>query len=230
MRIWKNSCLAKNLSFANNRPFDSITSCRWLDNHLTMDKTPTVQNTKYGSPAFRAGLFPGDRLLELDGKRIESIEHLKRMVQDLETLEVPISFQRGEHTFTTPLQLNKDKKIGASFTEGVSDVTEVWIKEGQTNPKRSESNGSEKFINPFPKNSPWVTLFRNLGWISLMGLSLALFTRILTDVPVSSDLLIVLGLSFLINTFFSHQLQVSIDTRWITAETFKVLKETRKPE
>jgi membrane-associated protease RseP (regulator of RpoE activity) len=195
-----------------------------------MDKTPTVQNTKYGSPAFRAGLYPGDRLLELDGKKIESIEHLKSMVQRLETLEVPISFQRGEHTFTTPLRLDADRKIGASFTEGISDVTEVWVKEGQKPTKKTEAELSSNFTNPFPKNSDWVTLFRNVGWLSLLGLALSLLTRIFTEIPVPRDLLYIFAFFFMLNTFFAHQLQISNDMRWMSGETHKALKESKKAE
>ncbi len=195
-----------------------------------MDKTPTVQNTKYGSPAFRAGLYPGDRLLELDGKKIESIEHLKSMVQRLETLEVPISFQRGEHTFTTPLRLDADRKIGASFTEGISDVTEVWVKEGQKPTKKTEAELSSNFTNPFPKNSDWVTLFRNVGWLSLLGLALSLLARIFTEIPVPRDLLYIFAFFFMLNTFFAHQLQISNDMRWMSGETHKALKESKKAE
>ena len=79
-------------------------------------------------------LWPGyilaTRLLELDGTKITSIEHLKGVIQGLVDLEVPVTYQRGEHTFTTPLKLGNDKKIGASFTEGANDVTEVWVKDG----------------------------------------------------------------------------------------------------
>jgi hypothetical protein len=193
-----------------------------------MDKTPTVQNTKYGSPAFRAGLYPGDRLLELDGIKVESIEHLKSMVQGLENLEVPITYQRGEHSFTTLLRLGNDKKIGASFTEGTTDVTEVWIKDSVDPAKNPTTDTPKEYTNPYSKSSSWVTLFRNLGWLSLIAFTLSLLMRIFTDGFVSSNLLFVFAMFFLINTFFAHQLQISIDTRWLLGETHKALKKSQK--
>ena len=195
-----------------------------------MDKTPTVQNTKYGSPAFRAGLYPGDRLLELDGRKVESIEHLKGMVQRLENLEVPITYQRGEHTFTTPLKLGNDRKIGASFTEGINDVTEVWVKDSLGPPKEPSTGSPRKYSNPYPKSSSWVFLFRILGWLSLVALTVSLLVRIFTDLSISSNLLVVFAILFLINTFFAHQLQISIDTRWLLGETHKALKESLKSD
>lgn len=193
-----------------------------------MDKTPTVQNTKYGSPAFRAGLYPGDRLLELDGKRVESIEHLKRMVQSLESLEVPITYQRGEHTFTTPLKLEADKKIGASFTEGINDVTEVWVKDSLKSAKKPAKEKSSDNINPYPKSSSWVSLFQNLGWLSLAALTLSLLARVFTEISINSGLPVVFAFFFLINKFFAQQLQISMDTRWQLGETHKLLKDSQK--
>ena len=51
-----------------------------------------------------AGLYPGDRILELNGIKLTSIEHLKGVIQGLVDLEVPVTYRRGEHTFTTPLK------------------------------------------------------------------------------------------------------------------------------
>ena len=195
-----------------------------------MDKTPTVQNTKYGSPAFRAGLYPGDRLLELDGTKVESIEHLKGMVQRLDELEVPITYQRGEHTYTTPLKLGNDKKIGASFTEGVNDVTEVWVKDTLAPVKKAATEPTQPYSNPYPKTSSWISLFQNLGWLSLVALILTLLARIFTELPISSNHPVIFALFFLINTFFAHQLQISIDTRWLLGETHKALKESQKTD
>ena len=187
-----------------------------------MDTTPTVQNTKNGSPAFMAGLYPGDRLLELDGIKLTSIEHLKGVIQGLVDLEVPVTYQRGEHTFTTPLKLGNDKKIGASFTEGPNDVTEMWVKDGAEPAKIAGADKNQKCFNPYPKSSSWVSLFRNIGYLSLIALFVSLF--------FNTDLIVTCAGFFLINMFFANQLQISIDTRWLLGETHKVLKEPRNPD
>ena len=195
---------------------------KWLGNLYVMDTTPTVQNTKNGSPAFMAGLYPGDRVLELDGIKITSIEHLKAVIQGLVNLEVPVTYQRGEHTFTTPLKLGNDKKIGASFTEGANEVTEVWVKDSAGPAKIAGADTNQKYFNPYPKSSLWVSLFRNIGYMSLIALLVSLF--------FSNDLIVTSAIFFLINMFFAHQLQISIDTRWLLGETHKVLKESSKPD
>ena len=137
-------------------------------------------------------------------------------------LEVPVTYQRGEHTFTTPLKLGNDKKIGASFTEGANEVTEVWVKDSAGPAKIAGADTNQKHFNPYPKSSLWVSLFRNIGYLSLIALLVSLF--------FSNDLIVTSAIFFLINMFFAHQLQISIDTRWLLGETHKVLKESSKPD
>ena len=185
-----------------------------------MDTIPTVQNTKYGSPAFRAGLFPGDRLLELGGQKVKSIDHLKQLIASSDELEIPISFQRGEHTYTTPLKLGNDRKIGASFTEGVSDVTEVWVKDEKTEGLKTRKNtgSTPTYVNPFPKHSIWVKVFLVLGFL----FSLIFFLLLVENRLQSNTLIAALaGFSFF---YFSKQLQTASDTRWLLGEMLKYLK------
>ena len=185
-----------------------------------MDTIPTVQNTKYGSPAFRAGLFPGDRLLELRGEKVKSIDHLKQLIATSDELEMPITFQRGEHIYTTPLKLGNDRKIGASFIEGVSDVTEIWVKDEKTEGLSTKGTGSvhPAYVNPFPKNSIWVKVFLVLGFLFFM-----VFVMLFAESQLETHTLVA-ALASLTSFYFSKQLQTATDTRWLLGETLKHLK------
>jgi len=187
---------------------------------LIMDTIPTVQNTKYGSPAFRAGLFPGDRLLELGGQKVKSIDHLKKLIASSDELEIPITFQRGEHTYTTPLKLGNDRKIGASFTEGVSDVTEVWVKDEKTEGLKTRKNtgSTPTYVNPFPKHSIWVKVFLVVGFAFSL-----IFLVLLVDGRLESNTVLA-ALVSISCFYFSKHLQATIDTRWLLGETLKHLK------
>lgn len=193
---------------------------------MIMDTIPTVQNTKYGSPAFRAGLFPGDRLLELGGQKVKSIDHLKQLIASSEEAEIPITFQRGEHTYTTPLKLGNDRKIGASFTEGVSDVTEVWVKDEKTEglKPRKPSKINPTYVNPFPRHSIWVKVFLVAGILfSLVFLVLLADSRLETNTLMAA-------LVSLTCFYFSKHLQATIDTRWLLGETLQHLKKVEASE
>lgn len=185
-----------------------------------MDTIPTVQNTKYGSPAFRAGLFPGDRLLELGGQKVKSIDHLKQLIATSDEPEIPITFQRGEHTYTTPLKFGNDRKIGASFTEGISDVTEIWVKDEKTEgvKTRKTSHSNPSYVNSFPKHSLWVKVFLVAGFLFSL-----VFLVMLAEHKLEAKTLMA-ALVSISCFYFSKHLQTTIDTRWLLGETLQHLK------
>jgi C-terminal processing protease CtpA/Prc len=76
-----------------------------------------VNHVLPGSPAQRAGLFPGDRVLEIDGRQVSGLE--PHQISDLilkpdEPREVIFKLRRGLSTFSVKLHTQKIKEINDS--------------------------------------------------------------------------------------------------------------------
>jgi membrane-associated protease RseP (regulator of RpoE activity) len=193
-----------------------------------MDKTPVVQDIKQGSPASQAGLFPGDYLLDVGGKKVESVQHLKEILTAMGEGEVSITWQRDQQTFTAPLCWCKGQKIGASFTEGSGEVTE-------TLGRRDVDSAKNIDLNPFPKQSRWVVVFACTAVCGFLACVILLFTHFWSVGGIAlreeSFLPILMLASFAaFNAFFACSLQIKYDTRWIAGEMLKNLKNGRKTD
>ena len=79
------------------------------------------------SPALKAGLRPGDRIISVNGIRLESIEQLNELTEKSHGDELRIEVARGGETFTITLRAAKDKatnryKIGILARDSVSGI------------------------------------------------------------------------------------------------------------
>ncbi len=79
------------------------------------------------SPALKAGLRPGDRIVSINGIRVESIERLNELTEKSCGDEVRMEVLRNEEKFSVSLKAVKDKatnryKIGVLARDSVSGI------------------------------------------------------------------------------------------------------------
>ena len=82
--------------------------------------TPIIQTVSAGSPAQAAGFLPGDTLKEIDGAPLDSIEELKRLVQNNDGSPMSFLVKRGGQTITlqaTPRREIVDSPFGPARTK-----------------------------------------------------------------------------------------------------------------
>lgn len=86
---------------------------------------PIIGKLVSGSPAAEAGLKSGDRILSIDGKKIELFSDISRMVMLNTGTELSIEYQRGKETLTTRLkpEMREDEDmLGNKITRPVLGV------------------------------------------------------------------------------------------------------------
>lgn len=79
-----------------------------------------------GSPAEKAGLQAGDKVLSINGKPLSDWEELSKTIEDSEGKSISLQVQRGERTFSAEVapQVNEIKNIfGEATTRPVIGVT-----------------------------------------------------------------------------------------------------------
>ncbi len=82
--------------------------------------TPIIQTVSAGSPAQAAGFLPGDTLAEIDGAPLDSIEELKRLVQNNDGSPMSFLVKRGGQTVAlqaTPRREIVDSPFGPARTK-----------------------------------------------------------------------------------------------------------------
>ncbi len=82
--------------------------------------TPIIQTVSAGSPAQAAGFLPGDTLKEIDGAPLDSIEELKRLVQNNDGSPMSFLVKRGGQTIAlqaTPRREIVDSPFGPARTK-----------------------------------------------------------------------------------------------------------------
>lgn len=82
---------------------------------------PVIQEITEGLPADEAGLLPGDRILEANGKEIESFDTFGFLVQNSPGREMEITVQRGGEVFDltlTPMAVSETDKFGNTLRYG----------------------------------------------------------------------------------------------------------------
>ena len=82
---------------------------------------PVAQVVMPGSAAQAAGIEVGDRILEIEGQRTESLEDIARIVSIRPGEQVTILFQRGDRTVTTQARLKTEEitdDFGQTFRIG----------------------------------------------------------------------------------------------------------------
>ncbi|MBQ8685112.1 MAG: PDZ domain-containing protein [Clostridia bacterium] len=82
------------------------------------------------APALNAGLRTGDRILSVNGIKIETIEQLNKIIDTSQGKELTAEIQRGDETFNVSLSPVKDKvggryKIGILARDSVSGIGTV---------------------------------------------------------------------------------------------------------
>lgn len=98
----------------------------WLGVHVVGDTSrrfsaPVIGIIDKGSPAERAGLRPGDLILELNGKPIlTDQEALTQVAASLPGTEMQIRFRRGQQTGTVTATLEQRPTDGETATDGPS--------------------------------------------------------------------------------------------------------------
>lgn len=82
-----------------------------------------VDDVRDNSPAEKAGVKSGDRILEFDGERVRSARQFSRVVQEtVPGRSVPIVVSRGDQRLT----LNATPESGSEFNLRLLDTPEVW--------------------------------------------------------------------------------------------------------
>lgn len=82
------------------------------------------------SPALDAGLHTGDRIVKINGIRVETIAELNEIVDKSQGKTVPLEVERGTETLTVQIKTVKDKiagryKIGILARDSVSGIGTV---------------------------------------------------------------------------------------------------------
>ena len=83
--------------------------------------TPVVEQVLVGSPADKAGIEPGDRILSIDGKGIESFEDIARYVVLYPGQRVVVAVRRHGSTLSLPITLSgvtERDRFGNSYRYG----------------------------------------------------------------------------------------------------------------
>ncbi len=80
-----------------------------------LGESPVVGYIFEGSPADEIGLALGDKILEIDGKKVETWEDAQLAIATLPAKTIKISYQRDSNTFERVVSLNESETTGAGF-------------------------------------------------------------------------------------------------------------------
>ncbi|NIQ38563.1 MAG: RIP metalloprotease RseP [Proteobacteria bacterium] len=92
-----------------------------------LSSDPIVGWVEPDSPAARAGLLKGDRLVSVGGKRLESWESLRTVVLTSPNEELGIEFERNEQLIFTRLLPEADPNTGAGHAGIEPDIPKMVI-------------------------------------------------------------------------------------------------------
>jgi regulator of sigma E protease len=101
---------------------------------------PVAESVLDGSAAAEAGLKPGDRVLMIDGAKIESFEQIKRIISLNAGTPVTIAFARGDEQQTvrvTPQVVHVTDRLGTEHQRGQLGITSAEINYRHLSPIQS---------------------------------------------------------------------------------------------
>lgn len=82
---------------------------------LYLSESPVIGYIIEGSPADEIGLALGDRILEIDGKAVDTWEDAQLAIATLPSKTIKISYQRDSNTFERIVSLDESETTGAGF-------------------------------------------------------------------------------------------------------------------
>ncbi|MBO8126379.1 MAG: RIP metalloprotease RseP [Firmicutes bacterium] len=77
-----------------------------------LSNKPIIGEISPGGPAAQAGLLPGDRILSVDGIKVESWDQLAEQIRSKANQDVILKVQRGEVIFETVVQPRQERPDG----------------------------------------------------------------------------------------------------------------------
>ncbi len=153
-------------------------------------------------PAAKAGIQPGDKILAINGEKVESFGHLRTLLKKYkENDTLHISVERKNQVFTFSVVLNKEKKLGVapdfskiptvrvryslgrSIWEGCKSAVDVLVKnyKGFRQMIRGELEVGKNLAGPIRIAKVFKQQYERGGWLAFWHL-VAMFSVILAFV------------------------------------------------